>query len=149
MTRRRGAVPAALTLVALVALVAVSSGCGTGRREAGSLAEAVDRYRRASMDAKGGPAEMVERVACTDAEVCAAKEACLASVRPTVRGMALKREVQTALDDLEAARITREQAQALGLSAKLDEASHAVEEGRANLAACDTQVLALRMKYGL
>jgi hypothetical protein len=145
MTARRRATWTALAF----ALAASSCACGTGRREAASLASVVDRYRKAPMDAKGAPAEMIEKVACSDAEVCAAKEACLASARPTVRGMALKREVQTALDDLQAGRITHDQAQALGLSAKLDDASHAVEEGRANLSACDTQVLSLRLKYGL
>jgi len=139
----------ALRSVILGALLASSWGCSSAKREAASLVSVVERYRKASMDGKAAPAEMLEAVACSDSEVCAAKEACLASSRPTVRGIALKHEVEVALDDLDAGKLTREQALGPGLSSKLDEASRAIEEGRGKLGACDEQVIGLRLKYGL
>jgi hypothetical protein len=134
----------ALRSVILGALLASSWGCSSAKREAASLVSVVERYRKASMDGKAAPAEMLEAVACSDSE-----EACLASSRPTVRGIALKHEVEVALDDLDAGKLTREQALGLGLSSKLDEASRAIEEGRGKLGACDEQVIGLRLKYGL
>ena len=136
-------------VLALALLAGSSLACSPGKREAASLVAAVDAYRQAPMDAKAGPAAAIESVVCTDTDVCAAKDACLASSRPTVHGMLVKREVETALDELNEGRMTREQVAALGLSAKLDEASRAVEEGRAKVAGCDGRVISLRRKYGL
>ena len=138
-----------VSLAFVASLAVAASGCESGKREAASLVAAVDRYRKAPMDGKGSLADALEKVACSDAEVCAAKAACVASARPTVHGVAMKHEVEAALDDLNAGRITKEQASALGLSAKLDDASRAIEEGRAKLAACDAQVISLRLKYAL
>ncbi len=135
---------------ALLAILAASStACGSGKREAASLVAAVDRYRKAPMESKAAPAAMIEKVECSDAEVCAAKEACLQSARPTVRGMALKLEVTKALDDLNEGRITHDQAEGMGLSRKLDDASRAIDDGRVNLAGCDAEVISLRLKYAL
>jgi hypothetical protein len=136
---RRGVAGLVLALLAL--------GCGTAKREALSLIAAVDRYRQAPMSAKATPADLLEKLPCTDVEVCAARDACLASARPTVRGVALKVEVESALADMEAGRLTRDQASAMGLPGKLDEASHAIEEGRARLTDCDARVTALRREY--
>jgi hypothetical protein len=141
--------PRFMSCALLAAIVVSLPACGTGKREAASLVAAVDRYRRAPMDSKGAPTEMLEKVECTDAEVCAAKEACLESARPTVRGMALKAGVNKALDDLNLGRITRDQASEMGLSRKLDDASRAIDDGRVNLAACDAKVISLRLKYAL
>jgi hypothetical protein len=130
-----------------VLLVALTPACGSGKREAMSLIAAVDRYRQAPMASKAAPEDVLEKLACTDPEVCAARETCLASARPTIRGVALKQQVESALDDLQAGRVTKDQVAAMGLAQKLDDASHAIEEGQGNLLACDAKVTALRMKY--
>jgi hypothetical protein len=91
----------------------------------------------------------MDAVACSDAEVCAAKAACLASARPTVEGEALMRAVRDALDDLDGGRMTTAQVAAMSLPGKLEDASRLLAEGQSKLAACDVQVLALKAKYGI
>jgi hypothetical protein len=132
----------------LLASVAVAA-CASGRREAASLVEAVDRYRRAEMNAKGPLADAIDAVPCSDGEVCAAKAACVAAARPTVRGAALKREVESSLAELRVGRLTQGQANAERLPEKLDEASRLLDEGRVKLPVCDAQITALRLKYAL
>jgi hypothetical protein len=134
-------------LAGLLGLACLASACGSGKREAMSLLAAVDRYRQAPMGSKAAPEAVLEKLGCGDAEVCAARDACLAAARPTIRGIALKDKVQSALDDLQAGRITRDQAAGMDLSKSLDEASRAIEEGQANMASCDAKVTALRIKY--
>jgi predicted outer membrane protein len=138
-----------VSMALLAMLVLGASACGSGKREAASLVAAVDRYRRAPMESKAAPAALLEQVACSDSEVCAAKTACLQSAQPTVRGIRLKDEVNDTLDQLNQGRITREQAAELDLSRKLDDASRAIEDGRKNLAKCDAKVISLRIKYAL
>ena len=114
----------------LGALIA-SRGGAPGEARGGFARAVVERYRTAPNGREGGPRRDAgwgwSLLRCGG---CAAKVACLASSRPTVRGMALKHEVEVALDDLDAGKLTREQALGLGLPAKLDEASRAIEEGR-------------------
>jgi hypothetical protein len=133
----------------LVLLVAACVSCASGKRESASLVAAVDRYRMAEMGAKGPLAAAIDAVPCTVAEVCAAKDACVASARPTARGAALKAEVEAALADLHAGKITQEEAASRRLAGKLDEASQLLDEGHAKLPACDARITALRLEYGL
>jgi hypothetical protein len=128
---------------------ALSVGCASGKRESASLVAAVDRYRTAEMGAKGPLAGAIEAVPCSVPEVCAAKEACVASARPTADGAALKAQVEAALDALHAGRITQEEAASRGLAKKLDEASRLLDEGHAKLSVCDARITALRLEYGL
>jgi hypothetical protein len=139
----RRAAPILLPLL----LAGLALSCDSGKREAMSLIAAVDRYRQAPMASKAAPEDVLEKLACTDPEVCAAREACLASARPTIRGVALKKQVESALDDLQAGRVTKDQVAAMGLAQKLDDASSAIGEGQGNLPACDARVTALRLKY--
>lgn len=134
-------------LVALVGAVGVLSGCVRGKGEAASLVAAVDRYRKADLLAKAPLADAIDAVPCSQEDVCAAKRACMAVARPTVRGAALKAEVESALDALHDGKLTQEQAAAEDLPAKLDEASRDLEEGRAKLPACDLAITGLRFRY--
>ena len=136
---RRGIVVVAVALAA----------CSPGKREAASLVAAVDRYRRAEMGAKGPLADAIDAAPCTDEEVCAAKTACVASARPTARGAALKAEVEASLADLRAGKLTQDQAASRDLPGKLDLAGRLLDEGHVKLSACDAQITALRLKYGL
>ena len=88
-------------------------------------------------------------VACTDREVCEARDACLATSRPTTKGLLLKHEVESALADLHAGRLSADQAGARALPSKLDEAQRLLDEGHASLSACDAKLTSLRLKYGL
>ncbi len=137
------------SVVALSLLLALSTGCAPGKREAASLVAAVDRYRKAEMAVKGPLATAIDSVECSAAEVCAAKAACSASADPTAKGAALKAQVESSLADLHAGRITQEEAASRGLEAKLDLAAKLLDEGHAKLSACDAQITALRLKYGL
>jgi hypothetical protein len=132
-----------------LALALACAACASGKRESASLVAAVDRFRVAEMGAKGPLADAIDAVPCSVAEVCAAKEACLASARPTARGAALKAEVESALGDLHAGRMTQEEAASRHLAGKLDEASQLLGDGFAKLPACDARITALRLEYGL
>ena len=136
-------------LAVALALGVVASGCATGKKESASLVAAVDRYRRAAMPAKGPLADAIAEAPCTDEEVCTAKLACVASAGPTVKGEALKTEVERALADLRAGKLTQEQAGQQGLPQKLEEASSLLAEGEGKLGRCDALTTALRLKYGL
>jgi hypothetical protein len=145
----RAQVSFGLALLALAVLVAATTSCAPGKREAASLVEAVDRYRRAEMASKGPLADALDAVPCTVTEVCAAKTACIAASRPTAEGVALKAEVETSLAALHAGKITQEEAASRNLPAKLGRAGLLLDEGYAKLPACDARITALRLRYGL
>ena len=127
-------------------LVACSSGA---KREAGSLVEAVDRFRRAENVAKPAAAAAVRATSCTDAEVCAARTACLAAIDPTTRALELNAEVERALVELEAKRLAPTDPAARELPKKLDESERLLGQGKAAMVACDEQTLALKLKHRL
>jgi hypothetical protein len=149
MNRRSGRAVALGLLRCLGLAVVVVTSCASGKREAASLVAAVDRYRKAEMGAKGPLADAIAAVACSTPEVCAAKEACVASARPTVEGIALKAEVEAALADLHAGKLTQEEAASRGLAQKLDRATQLLDDGHAKLPACDAKITAMRLEYGL
>jgi hypothetical protein len=121
----------------------------SAKPEAASVVAAVDRFRQAENADKPARLPDVEAAPCTDKEVCAAKNACLAYARPTAEGLSLKADVQRGLADLEAKRLEPDAAVAQGLPMKLDAASRALDRGHASLPECDAKVMALRVKYGL
>ena len=139
----------ASSLGALLVASASLAACSPAKREAASLVSAVDRYRRAENANKPALAGVLETVACTDREVCEARDACLATSRPTTKGLLLKHEVESALSDLHAGRLSADQAGARALPSKLDEAQRLLDEGHASLSACDAKLTSLRLKYGL
>jgi hypothetical protein len=130
-------------------LLALAACAPSAKREAASLVAAVDRYRQAELAGKGAAAPAIAAVACQDPEVCAAQRACVASADPTVQGYALKAEVEASLADLQAGKISRDEATARGLPQKLDQASRLLGQGQAALGDCDAKVVALRLKYAL
>jgi hypothetical protein len=134
-----------LFVIAIASLVA----CSHAKEEARALVGAVDAYRMADNAHKGSAASAIETIDCTDAEVCAAKDACLKSARPTAKGLAIKDQVAKKFDDLEARRIAADADIAQTLPGQLDEASRLMAEGHDALAVCDQRVTALRMKHGI
>jgi hypothetical protein len=138
----------AVALVSLAVLVLASSCDNAGAREASALSSAVDQYRRAGNAAKGERAQSVVAVTCTDAEVCAARAACLAAISPTVQALALKDDVAARLADLEAQRLAPDASEATALPAKLDDAERLLKEGHEKMEGCDKAMADLRMHHG-
>jgi len=98
--------------------------------------------------AKESQQQGVVAVACTDAEVCAAKQVCLAAIVPTTRALVLKDEVAARLGDLQAKRLAPDAPEADALPAKLDEAERLLHEGRAKMTECDAKLVGLRVRHG-
>ena len=142
---------ASLALASLaLASLAFAAGCDAGaRQEAAQVIEAVDRFRKAENPGKPAAVEALRSVKCSAADVCKARDACLATSRPTTKGLLLKHEVESALADLHAGRLSADQAGARALPSKLDEAQRLLDEGHASLSACDAKLTSLRLKYGL
>ena len=133
-----------------VLLVALVGGCsGAGKREAASLVDAVDRYRRADAASRESLGRGVSDVECTDARVCDARQACVAAIDPTVRALALKDEVARGIADLEQKRMAPDSPEAKALPAKLDEAERLLKDGRSKMATCDARLTDLRAAFGV
>jgi hypothetical protein len=132
---------------ALLIAFCLAACTGTPKREAASLADAVDGYRRANSALRAARAQAVGTVECSDAEVCSAKSECLAAVEPTTRALALKDEVAARLTDIESKRLAPDAPEAQALPGKLDEASRLLEAGRVKMANCDKLLTDLRVKY--
>ena len=129
-------------------MLALGACLGAGKGEATSLDDAVDRYRRAEGPQKLSELQAVTDLPCSIAEVCEAKAACLAAMGPTTRALALKDEVARVLGDLQEKRLPLDAAAAEELPGKLDEATHLLQEGRAQMADCDKKLADLELHYG-
>ena len=135
----RRAFPAAALI-----LVACNSGA---RQEAAQVAEAMDRFRKADNVAKPSMVDTLRAVKCSAADVCKARDACLASAEATSKALRLKSEVEQGLSSLEKDAMPSDSAAARALPAKLDEAESLLKEGFAALPECDGQIMALKRKY--
>lgn len=138
---------AGLTLAVVAALAACDG--GAGKREASTLVDAVDRYRRAEGPSKAALGEAVSAVACTDARVCDAKRACLAAIVPTTQALTLKDEVSRRLVELEQQRLAPDSPEAQALPGKLDDAERLLKDGRARMTDCDARLTDLRVAFGV
>jgi hypothetical protein len=119
------------------------------KREAAALVHAVDAYRRAPGEAKEARGKAVAGVACSDAQVCGAREACVAAIDPTLRGIALKDEVAARVGDIEKGALSADSPEAKELPGKLDEAERLLQDGRAKMGTCDARLLDLHVAYGV
>lgn len=138
------------TGILVVTFVSTLTACsGPGKREAATLVDAVDRYRRADDASKEAQGQVVAAVACTDSRVCDAKQACVAAIEPTTRALALKDEVARLLVELEAKRLAPDSPEAGALPGKLDEAERLLKDGRAGMARCDARLTDLRVAFGV
>lgn len=136
------------TSVALLALLGAAAACTSPtKQEAKSLVSAVDRYRRAENTEKPELADALEAVPCTDAEVCATKDACLAVSRPTAKALRLQREVSQGVADIQDGGLSPYDPKARAFPDKIDESEKLLAEGQAALEACDEKLTALRLKY--
>ena len=133
--------------VVLVAVVCAACS-GSVKRETASLVAAVDLYERADGASKQAQAQAVAGVACSVAQVCDAKRACLAAIGPTARALALKDEVSARVEDLQAKRLTPDSPEAQALPGKLDLATQLLTEGRARMPDCEKKLADLRIASG-
>jgi hypothetical protein len=133
-------------LILLFVFVACSD---DAKRETASLSAAMERYQRAEAAQKATAANDVRAVVCGSAEVVATKTTCVTGIDATVKALALKREVEIGLEDIEQKRMTVDDPRAKELPKKLDDAERFFIEGRATMKECDQKLLALRMKHGV
>lgn len=137
-------------LLPLAALCLALSACAnTAKREAGALVTAVDAYRHALGPEKAVLGKAVEAVACTDARVCAAKEACVAAIQPTVAAIALKDQVAAGVTAIERDAMAPDAPEARALPGKLDEAERLLREGREKMSECDARLTDLHVDLGV
>ena len=130
-------------------LLLILAACATGKREATSLVTAVDAYRHAAGTVKERRGRDVSAVACSDDRVCAAKQACVAAIEPTVRALALKDEVAARVADIEKGTLPAGSPEARALPSKLDEAEELLREGREKMGACDARLADLHVDFGV
>jgi hypothetical protein len=111
------------------------------KEEARALVAAIDAYRAASNDDKPARADALDKVACTDEQVCAVKAACMKSADATAKGLRLQAEVQAFAKGHEGDPDT--------MAAKWKEANSDLAEGYGLLDGCRKQTEALRDRYGI
>jgi hypothetical protein len=133
----------------LVVLLFALAACGGTKREASAVVGAIDRYRDADNDHRPEKADLLDAVPCSDAEVCAAKTACMKAADPTAKGLRLKREVEKGLADVQAGKLSPQDPAAQAMPGKLDDSQRLMDEGQKALDQCDQLATALRIKYGL
>jgi hypothetical protein len=133
---------------AWVLLLGLAS-CDGAKDEARTLAKAVDAFRKAPNDQKPELADALEKVPCTDADVCAARDACTKSAVPTAKGIRLQKEVEQGLADVKSGKLEAGSAEAKALGPKLDEAKAQSDQGFNALEDCDNRISRLKLKYSL
>jgi len=138
----------ALVLALGPALAALFLACdSTEKREAEQVVFAVDRYRKADNPSKPAAVESLRATSCSAAEVCRARDACLASAEATVRALKLKSEVEQALNAITTDAMAKDSDEARMLPFKLDEAEGLLKEGFDRIQPCDDQIMALKRKH--
>lgn len=122
---------------------------GAERREVASLAMAVERFHRADNVGKPAAVEQLRALPCTAADVCRARDACLAAGEATAKALRLKSDVEQGLAAVERGALPKDSLEASLLASKLDQAEALLKEGFQNLPACDDQVATLKRRHHL
>ncbi|HEX8790501.1 MAG TPA: hypothetical protein VF765_06085 [Polyangiaceae bacterium] len=137
-----------MRLAVVLVLMLVAACTATAKREADTLASAVEAYRRTEGPMKPARARAVSEVTCSDARVCDAKADCVAAVDATTHALALKDEVAARVGDIERGALDRSSPEAQALPGKLDEAEKLLKEGRDRMRSCDEKLANLRLQVG-
>ncbi len=116
------------------------AGCHT-KDEARAVVSAVDAFRAANNDEKPAKADALDKVECSDKDICAVKEACRKSADATARGLRLQKEVQE--KSLDAGPYPDD------LAAKWKQASSDLQEGYGFLEDCRNKTQALKERFGI
>jgi hypothetical protein len=115
------------------------------KQEARSLVGAVDRFHKAENPDKPAAADALEKLPCTDEEVCAAKEACVKGTSPMAKALRKQREVEQAIAAFDGS-IPKDDPRARALPAELDEVDRLMRESQDAMPACDEKITSLRVK---
>ena len=110
------------------------------------MIEAVDRYRKAPTDQQPPLADALEKVPCSDDEVCAAKDACVKSASATAKGIRKRQDVERTLAEVVDGSLSKTDPRATKSYADLDESDRLMKEGKDALPACDEKLTTLRIK---
>lgn len=138
---------AAILLGAALAAGAGVVACDSGeRREAAVLVSAVERFRMADNANKPATVDALRAVPCSAADVCRARDACLASAEATAKALKLKSDVEQGLSAIEKGTLSKESPEARALPQKLDDAEMLLKEGFQELPKCEEQVSALKRR---
>jgi len=137
------------SLFAVVLAALMFAGCANDRTEAAQVVEAAMRFRRADNRDKPAMADALRTTRCTAADVCRARDACLASAAATEKALQMKNEVEKGLSAIERGTLARDSAEANALPQKLDDAENLLKQGFELLPACDDEIMALKRTYGL
>lgn len=129
----------AVVVVGVVGVVGLV-GCHT-KDEARALVTAVDAYRAAPNDDKPAKADALDKVECSDKDICAARDACRKSADATAKGLRLQKEVEGGSRD--------SGPYPDDLAAKWKEASSDLAEGYGLLDDCRNRTQALKEHFGL
>lgn len=125
-------------------LLILVTACSRG--EARSVIEAVDRFRKAPTDQQPPLADALEKVSCSDDEVCTAKDACVKSASATAKGIRKRQEVERTLAEVLDGSLPKTDARATKSYMDLDESDRLMKEGMEALPACDEKITTLRIK---
>jgi hypothetical protein len=121
-------------------LLVLVSACHT-KEEARTLVSAVDAFRAASNDEKPAKADAIDKITCSDKDVCAARDACKKSADATAHGLRLQKEVEQGSRD--------SGPYPDDLAAKWKEASSDLAEGYGLLDDCRNRTQALKERFGI
>jgi hypothetical protein len=132
---------------ALALVLALS--CATPKLEVSALATSVEFFHRASNDERPSRADAIAKVVCQDADVCAAKTACVEATAATADALRLKQHAETLLSEVEDRKLAPDDESVRALPAELDRASILLKKGHDAMPACDQKILVLRERYGL
>jgi len=132
-----------------LALCVVMAACSSTKPEAASLVAAVDQFHRASNEDRPARADELGKVPCQDAEVCAAKAACVEATGATGSALRIKHDAEAVLADLEAGKRQKTDPEVRALPGQLELATARLKEGHDKMPLCDQRVVVLRGKYGI
>lgn len=135
--------------LALVMVLVLAAGCNGTKDEVRALSTAVDAYRKAENDKKPELADALDKVPCTDPEVCTAKTACTKSADETAKGLRLQKDLAKRVDDVKAGKIAPGSPEALKISIDMAEGDQLLADGMKDLDECDNQLIKLRVKYNI
>ncbi len=139
--------PVLASIALVLGLVVV--GCNGTKDEAKNLATAVDAYRKAPNEKKPELADALDKVPCSDPEVCDAKTACTKAADETAKGLRLQSDLEKRLEDVKAGKILPGSPEALKISLDVHEADDLLASGMKDLDECDNRLIKLRVKYNI
>ena len=129
----------------LLGALVLTAGCGrdqAAQAEAGRVSLAIDALVAADPHEKAAPLEALEATSCSQADICAARRACLDAFQPMIDSAARVREARELLD-------RRDPALAPKIDARLDETQRLQDRARSLQDSCLAAATAMRQSHHL